>query len=293
MAEPTFVDGLSRVMPTVFVAGPAKSGSTFLWECIHQSFHPQRVCGSRGVEGWSDAACGGRRFALPALSADTAQPACYKFSKESSFWRYWGRRPHMTWTRYGGPRLPMDLWALDGASCQARRRARFSSDQVGVRSFAGHRAMEDACLRDMACPVAGGRVPYDKPLPSSCLGECKPCTHHPGWVNNVEAPCAISPYRCASLTCAEAPYVPKVLRRQNYSHYHTRAFSLTAYPSLSALSDANVTSSRLSSIEGNPGIFQTPPRHARALAALTTPAGRHRLRLIIGLRDPFDLAFSL
>ena len=42
-------DGLGRVMPTVFVAGPAKSGSTFLWDCIHQTFHPQRVCGA--VEG--------------------------------------------------------------------------------------------------------------------------------------------------------------------------------------------------------------------------------------------------
>ena len=59
------------------------------------------------------------------------------------------------------------------------------------------------------------------------------------------------------------------------------------------LSEANVTRDRLVTLEGNPGIFQTPPRHARALKSLTTTEGRHHLKLIVGLRDPFDLAFSL
>ena len=36
-----YVDPLSRVMPTIFVAGPAKSGSTFLWDCLQASFHPE------------------------------------------------------------------------------------------------------------------------------------------------------------------------------------------------------------------------------------------------------------
>ena len=84
MSEPLWRDGLSRVMPTVFVAGPAKSGSTFLWECIHSAFHPQRVCGSTEAAGWSDERCAGRRFVLPPLSSDVTQPACFRFEKEST-----------------------------------------------------------------------------------------------------------------------------------------------------------------------------------------------------------------
>ena len=59
------------------------------------------------------------------------------------------------------------------------------------------------------------------------------------------------------------------------------------------LAEANVTPARLAALEGNPGIFQTPPRHARALKSLASEDGRRKLRLIIGLRDPFDLSFSL
>ena len=295
-----YVDGLSRVMPTVFVAGPAKSGSTFLWDCLHQSFHPQRLCDNPDSSRWSDARCGAdKRFILPALAADVTQPACLRPQKESSFWRYWGRRPQMTWARYGGPRLPLSEWALDGASCVQRRRILSRrADDAGPRKFAAHRAIEDICLQETPCR-SGDHMPIDrpgsfvKPLPASCLSECAPCALHAGWVNNVEAPCAISSFRCASRTCAEAPYVPKALRRANYSAFHARAFTLTAFPSLESLAAANISARRLASLEGNPGLFQTPPRHARALASLTTATGRLQLKLIIGLRDPFDLAFSL
>ena len=87
--------------------------------------------------------------------------------------------------------------------------------------------------------------------------------------------------------------MPKALRRANFSGHHARLFSVTAFVSTAALAESRIAPSRLSSVEGNPGIFQTPPRHARALAALTTAGGKHRLRLIVGLRDPLDLAFSL
>ena len=297
-----YVDGLSRAMPTLFVAGPAKSGSTFLWECVHQTFHPQHVCGGADATGWSDGACGKHRFVLPPLVADVAKPACLRFQKESSFWRYWGRRPQMTWRRYGGPRLPLTEWELPGrGGCAgssfktaAARREKMDR-QHGLRAFAGHRMLEDACLQDTACPALGasGRVPYATALPAACKASCTPCMHHPGWMNNFAAACAIPPFRCASATCADAPFVPKALRRANFSGHHARAFSMTAFPALEALATANVSASRLISVEGNPGIFQTPPRHARALASLTTPSGRRALRLIVGLRDPFDLAFSL
>ena len=81
------------------------------------------------------------------------------------------------------------------------------------------------------------------------------------------------------------------------THTHLIATALLSSPFSSRrtriLSEANVTRDRLVTLEGNPGIFQTPPRHARALKSLTTTEGRHHLKLIVGLRDPFDLAFSL
>ena len=54
-----------------------------------------------------------------------------------------------------------------------------------------------------------------------------------------------------------------------------------------------VSAARVLSLEGYPGIFQTPPRHARALAALVTPEGQRRLKFVVGLRDPLALGFSL
>ena len=62
-----YVDPLSRVMPTIFVAGPAKSGSTFLWDCLQASFHPETQCGgARRAAGWGDGACA-QPFVLPSL----------------------------------------------------------------------------------------------------------------------------------------------------------------------------------------------------------------------------------
>ena len=305
-----YSETLERVMPSIFVAGPAKSGSTFLWECLQTTFHPDRVCG-RGVRRWGDEACGGgasSRFVLPALGGDVSDPSCLRFSKESSFWRYWGRRKRDTWQRYGGPRLPLDHW--EQGSCRARRGGgggggrggrgggRFGGGAGGggrggggPRALAAHRQMEDYCMADAQCePTA-----YDAPLPARCQSTCTPCHHHPGWQDNYDAPCPLASYRCNSPVCADAVYVPKAVRRRlNYSGHHARAFMLTAFVSWSELAAANISRGRVASIEGNPGIFQTPPRHALALHALAAgAAGRARLRLIVGLRDPFDLAFSL
>ena len=293
-----YVDNLHRVMPTVFVAGPAKSGSTFLWDCLHGSFHPEQICKSNDEAGWSDARCSGRRFLLPALAADVTRPGCLRPQKESAFWRYWGRRPEVAWAQYGGPRFPLGRWRYDGSSCGRRHQERATarlSEADGPRRFAHFRDIEDACLQDSPCgPKSGNaRVAYNAPMPPLCRSICSPCAHHPGWVNNIQAPCGIASYKCASRTCSEAPYVPKALRRANYSAYHARIFTITAFPSFEELVAANVTPARVTTIEGNPGLFQTPPRHARALASLTTQAGRAEIRLVVGHRNPYDLAFSL
>ena len=134
-ASATYKQPLGRVMPTIFVAGPAKSGSTFLWDCVQQTFHPEQVCGGR-VPSWADGPCSSRAFVLPAVGSEDSQPACLHFGKEGRFWTHWGRSApgsrQYTWRRYGGPALPMEAWE-QGRSCQAQKRQEDDTD--GCYSF--------------------------------------------------------------------------------------------------------------------------------------------------------------
>ena len=57
-----------QVMPTVFVAGPVKGGTTSIFDCLLSNFHPKRICGAT-VHSWNDTACGSRRFVLPSIHA--------------------------------------------------------------------------------------------------------------------------------------------------------------------------------------------------------------------------------
>ena len=76
------------------------------------------------------------------------------------------QRLQVTWPRYGGPRLPLGEWALDGGSCGRRRRNGGSAisryaDPGGPRKFAVHRAIEDVCLEDSPCsPASGGSTSF-------------------------------------------------------------------------------------------------------------------------------------
>ena len=160
----TYKQPLGRVMPTIFVAGPAKSGSTFLWDCVQQTFHPEQVC--RGpVASWADGPCGSRAFVLPAVGSEDSQPACLRFGKEGRFWTHWGRSApgsrQYTWRRYGGPPLPMEAWE-QGRSCFAQRRKARVHD-AGTRgpdSLAMYRWLEDRCMQGVRCPAVevDGRV---------------------------------------------------------------------------------------------------------------------------------------
>ena len=173
-----------------------------------------------------------------------------------------------------------------------------------------------------------GRIPYGAALPPRCQPQCDACELHPGYMNNFREACRLKPRACDSAVCPPPqPRVPKRLRRLNFSGYHVRSFKVSsAFASLAELSLANVSAARVLSLEGYPGIFQTPPRHARALGSLVTAPGRaampsrssprrahvrapsamasrvprarvrrrqRRLRFVVGLRDPLDLGFSL
>ena len=105
-------------------------------------------------------------------------------------------------------------------------------------------------------------------LPPRCQPQCDACELHPGYMNNFREACRLKPRACDSAVCPPPqPRVPKRLRRLNFSGYHVRSFKVSsAFASLAELSLANVSAARVLSLEGYPGIFQTPPRHARAWA---------------------------
>ena len=83
------------------------------------------------------------------------------------------------------------------------------------------------------------------------------------------------------------------MRKRNFSAAHARAYGVTAFPSWRALAEANVSVDRVMTVEGNPSLWHSAAVHAPQLVALTTAAGRRALRFIVGLRPPYELAFSL
>ena len=103
------------VMPTVFIAGPPKSASTFLWACVHSIFRPESVCGGGSVEQWRDHDCGGRGFVLPFLEYAAWRGPGFHPEKESKGWWPLGdlTNPRVgvhTWRQFAGPRLPIRAW---------------------------------------------------------------------------------------------------------------------------------------------------------------------------------------
>ena len=67
------------VLPSLLVPCCPHSGTTFVFQCLTWAFHPERVCGKQALkhggppslahysDAWGSAACGSRRFLLPAL----------------------------------------------------------------------------------------------------------------------------------------------------------------------------------------------------------------------------------
>ena len=158
-----------------------------------------------------------------------------------------------------------------------------------------HGALEDVCLAD-APPCAAARE-YAKPLPEECAQTCRPCEGMDAAVRGAAGAgacsAALRPYRCSSPQCREG-YVPKWLRQRNYSAQYARAYAVSALPHRAALRAANVTADRVAVLEGQPRLWGSRVSGARlaALAALSS-RGHAALRFVVGLRDPFELMFSL
>ena len=67
LRRPDEFSASGRVLPSIFVPGVAKAGTSFLWGCIAEAFRPARICESDSTARWSQ--CSGRRYVLPALTS--------------------------------------------------------------------------------------------------------------------------------------------------------------------------------------------------------------------------------
>ena len=109
----------AAAVPTVFVPGPAKSGTTYLFDCLAATFSPTQVCGSSRAANWSDAACGNRSGFLvtPRVTTSGGQggsAGCFSPNKENYFWARWGSDRTTTLRTFVGPELPLSRWGRHG-----------------------------------------------------------------------------------------------------------------------------------------------------------------------------------
>ena len=345
MAEPTWRDLPTHVLPTIFVAGPMKSGTTFLWDCIVSRFGPGAACGGfspatsrrrrlndplHWSKRWDDEGCGARAFVLPPIASSTGE-VCWHARKETPFVSSWGytatpdAEAGGSVARYAGPSLPISYWA-------ARR---CSKEPLGFNADLTARCMADglACSSDANGDLStSGRGSSSG---SSGVCACRPCHRHPG----IDAfdrrsghvrheACASATRACVAPTCVggervrltgrrrsqggayvfigsgEASNHTTSSRRRRRRHlqeppapqmHQQRRFEVpSAFPTAASLATANISVSRVRTIEGNPSVLSGGGLGgmATALAALTTAVGRASLRFVVGVREPFDLALA-
>lgn len=90
-----------KVWPTLFVAGPPKTGSTSLWDCIMDNFNYQTMCRHKSH-------CDSRFVVSPIEYKAWKGPRFYNV-KESSYWSGMSDKKSNL-TQYGGPTLDFTHW---------------------------------------------------------------------------------------------------------------------------------------------------------------------------------------
>ena len=104
--------------------------------------------------------------------------------------------------------------------------------------------------------------------------------------------CSTPPFPCASRACAPFGAGSKLAHADPpYLETHARSFAVHAVVHRAELAAARISAERVLTLEGSPGVFCLAPR-SRLLAAIAPPPARARLRFVVGLRDPTELAFS-
>ena len=287
-------------LPTAFVAGPVKGGTTTLYNCLSSAFSPQRICGPSTLT-WADGPCASRHFVLGHLRYASWAGSCLHPMKESPFGT-WGQVPPdraaqklselSSWRSYAGPAVPLRFWAGGKAACGA------------ADTFA--ETMEDLCLADVPCSHAGSAGSISRSAPLECSATCDVCENHPGIdvfdlrtsaLHHV--PCSVPPRPCVSTVCNSAH--PSAIKLINYSAAHAVHVSVIAWPNRRAFAAANISSRRVIALDGSPAVLAGGGLGgmARQLGSLTRPGGpyeqaggRAALRFIVGLREPVSLGLS-
>jgi hypothetical protein len=288
--HPYLVD-TDAMLPTAFVLGPPKAASTFLWDCIARSFHPQAVCKGSSVKAWSDKACADQRFVLPGLQYASWTGACFHERKEGNTpWMVTPTVTSLRWHVWGGPQLSLEHWsATEPRMCGHRNNSAFAE------------YVEDQCMADSPCGL-DQRPGYNESAAPECLRQCTPCELHPGVDEYISSgsvhhrPCKGTPFLCASRTCISSKFMSKRLNNHGVDHWntHKRNFDvMNAFPHRDELVRQGISPRRLSTLEGNPGLFAgggTPL--AEPIAASLTPSGMSQLRFVVGYRSPLSLVLS-
>lgn len=151
--------------PYLMLLGTSKGGSTFLFECMEQAFHPRVVCGADNASRWTREFCGERRFLLPAVrlhyvppdaAAGRAQPTVRINSIKENyvFTRGMYRGPTVEPERqrfYRGPKLPLSFW---------EHRRWTTSDPAAAREMlrATMRACAEHVGANQSCPLRDFRA---------------------------------------------------------------------------------------------------------------------------------------
>ena len=108
----------ARMLPSLFVPGMPKAGTSFVWGCLMEAFRPSRVCQSDSASDWRQ--CAGRQYVLPALTAGRDGLVSPAAKEPFTFVRDGG----LDWTALKsgdpsalgqllGPALPLCQWEFD------------------------------------------------------------------------------------------------------------------------------------------------------------------------------------
>lgn len=281
--------------PFFMLLGTSKGGSTFLFKCLQEAFHPRVVCGADEAAAWTAERCGSRRFLLSGLRLSLrldkrpggaslpAGPLALRLNtiKENyvlTNGMYRGPRVEPERTRFfRGPALPLELW-------EARNARGTHSEPGRVRRWL--RAALAACARsigdDEACPLRDFRG-LDRPhawrgLASAREGEACGFLRAPPPADAAQADASVG-----GLCARRGPGYANRLFSE------VRAF---APPLPEGAPPARPWESRLLSADGCPYNFGSGRAPSILSGMLARGPAVGAMRFVVLLREPVDRAYS-
>ena len=247
----TATDVTSRVLPSIFIPGMPKAGTSFLWGCVTEAFRPARVCGS---DDWANRCGAEKRFALPSLAGHHDGMLVSPGSKEPfTFVREGG----INWTALAmaperfasgasaaalglllGPSLPLCMWQIDAQAITLPRAAISSTFQL--RKLFGT-PNPPAWLTALRVALLERMRVFCRQMPHSCRGgrggrgstneRAESRRRHAQWFRTaLPVSSELGDPRAASLVDGTPNYLtsPTALQRIHWLHAHLAGSSSAA-----------------------------------------------------------------